>query len=88
MKVEYADNLATTTMRMTFPAFQELDGNEPHWFGTFMSTVIEVVVFGYLFYGFDVGFDVDLILSYRNKSVTFGSKDNISIDWSEARNFR
>ena len=45
MKVEYADHLATTTMRMTFPAFQELDGNEPHWFGTWSRSSFSATSF-------------------------------------------
>ena len=64
-------------------AYLELSGTESDRCGTSLSTFFEVVFFCYFLYAVDLYFDIDLINSYRDKSLTFGSKDNISVNWTQ-----
>jgi len=59
-----------------------LIGNDTDVFGAIFSTLFEVIFLYYILFALDLFYDIDLIEAYRDKSWTFGSKDNTTINWS------
>ena len=68
-------------------AYQELVGDEPNWFASVFSMLFEVGFFCYFLFALDLYYDLDLIETYREKSETYGRKDNTTLIWTR-REFR
>jgi len=62
--------------------YMERLGTQPNSCGTCLATFVEVFVVCYGLYILDLAFDIDLIKDYKNKSETYGSRDNISVNWT------